>query len=67
MDYFEYRRYTFDFTITHFITIFVGVSSSPFFLPDSFHPSFIEEYTDGLLIALQKQYGGIHPILCGEM
>ena len=33
------------------------------YLTDSFHPSFIEEYADGLLMDLQKQDGGIHPIL----
>ena len=33
----------------------------------SFHPSFIEEYADGLLMDLQKQDGGIRPILCGEI
>jgi hypothetical protein len=33
----------------------------------SFHPSFIEEYAGGLLMALQKQDGGIRPILCGEV
>ena len=35
-------------------------------LTGSFHPSFIEEY-GGLLMALQKQDGGIRPILCGEI
>jgi hypothetical protein len=34
------------------------------YLTGSFHPSFIEEF---LLMTLQKQDGGIHPILCGEM
>jgi len=34
----------------------------------SFHSSFIEEYTGGLLMVLQKQDGGIHsPILCEEV
>jgi hypothetical protein len=33
------------------------------FITDSFRPSFIEEYAGGLLIALQKQDGGIRPIL----
>ncbi len=37
------------------------------YLTSSFHPSFIEEYTGGLLVDLQKQDGGIHPILCGEI
>jgi len=37
------------------------------YVTGSFHPSFIEEYTGGLLMALQKPYGGIHPILCGEV
>jgi hypothetical protein len=37
------------------------------YLIGSFHPSFIEEYAAGLLMDLQKQDGGIHPILCGEM
>ena len=36
-------------------------------LPGSFHPSFIEEYAGGLLMALQKQDGGLRPILCGEL
>jgi hypothetical protein len=36
------------------------------YLTGSFHPSFIEEY-GGLLMALQKQDGGIRPILCGEI
>jgi hypothetical protein len=36
-------------------------------LTDSFHPSFIEEYAGGLLMALQKQDGGLRPILCGEI
>ena len=36
------------------------------YLTGSFHPSFIEEYAGGLLMALQKQDGGIRPILCGE-
>jgi hypothetical protein len=36
-------------------------------LTGSFHPSFIEEYAGGLLMALQKQDGGIRPILCGEI
>jgi hypothetical protein len=33
------------------------------YLTGSFHPSFIEEYADGLLMVLQKQDGGICPIL----
>ena len=37
------------------------------YLTGSFHPSLIEEYAGGLLMALQKQDGGIHPILCGEI
>jgi hypothetical protein len=37
------------------------------YLTGSFHPSFIEEYTDGLLMVLQKPDGDIHPILCGEV
>ena len=37
------------------------------YLTGSFHPSLIEEYTSGLLMSLQKQDGGIRPILCGEV
>jgi hypothetical protein len=37
------------------------------YLTGSFHPSFIEEYGDGLLMSLQKPDGDIHPILCGEV
>jgi hypothetical protein len=37
------------------------------YLTGSFHPSFIEEYTVGLLMTLQKRDGGIHPILGGEI
>ena len=37
------------------------------YLTGSFHPSFIEEYAGGLLMALQKPDGGIRPILCGEV
>jgi hypothetical protein len=37
------------------------------YLTGSFLPSFIEEYAGGLLMALQKQDGGIRPILCGEI
>ena len=37
------------------------------YLTGSFHPSFIEEYAGGLLMVLQKQDGGIRPILCGEV
>jgi hypothetical protein len=37
------------------------------YLTGSFHPSFIEEYAVGLMMALQKQDGGIPPILCGEI
>ena len=33
------------------------------YLTGSFHPSFIEEYTSGLLMDLQKQDGDIRPIL----
>jgi hypothetical protein len=37
------------------------------YLTGSFHPSFIEEYAGGLLMALQKTDGGIRPILCGDV
>ena len=37
------------------------------YLTGSFHLSLIEEYAGGLLMALQKQDGGIRPILCGEI
>ncbi len=37
------------------------------YLTGSFHSSFIEEYTGGLLMVLQKPDGGIRPILCGEI
>ena len=37
------------------------------YLTGSFHPSFIEEYAGGLLMTLQKQDGGIRPILCGKI
>jgi hypothetical protein len=37
------------------------------YLTGSLHPSFIEEYAGGLLMALQKQDGGIRPILCTEI
>ena len=37
------------------------------YLTGSFHPSFIEEYAGGLLMALQKQDGGIRPIQCGDI
>jgi hypothetical protein len=37
------------------------------YLTGSFHSSFIEEYTGGLLMVLQKPDGGIRPILCGEV
>ncbi len=37
------------------------------YLAGSFHPSFIEEYAGGLQMALQKQDGGIRPILCGQI
>ncbi len=37
------------------------------YLTGSFHPSLIEEYSVGLLMILQKQDGGIRPILCGEI
>jgi hypothetical protein len=33
------------------------------YLPGSFHPSFVEEYTGGLFITLEKQDGGFVPIL----
>ena len=33
------------------------------YLTDSFHPSFIDEYADGLLLDLQKQDGGIRDVL----
>jgi hypothetical protein len=36
------------------------------YLAGSFHPFFVQEY-GGLLMALQKQDGGIRPILCGEI
>jgi hypothetical protein len=39
----------------------------PPYLTGSFHPCFIEEYAGGFLMALQKQDGGICPILCGEI
>ena len=35
------------------------------YLTGSFHPSLIEEYAGGLLMALQKQYGGLPPS-CAE-
>ncbi len=37
------------------------------YLTGSFHPSFIEEYAGGLMMALQKQDGGVRSILCGEI
>jgi hypothetical protein len=39
------------------------------YLPGSFHPSFVEEYTGGLFMTLEKQDGDIRPhsILCGEI
>jgi hypothetical protein len=37
------------------------------YLTGSFPPSFVEEYAGGLLMALEKQDGGIRPILCGEI
>jgi hypothetical protein len=37
------------------------------YLTGSFHPSFIEEYGDGLLMVFQKPDGVIHHILCGEV
>ncbi len=37
------------------------------YLTGSLHPSLIEEYAGGLLMALQTQDGGIRPILCGEI
>ena len=37
------------------------------YLTGSFHPSLMEQYAGGLLMALQKQDGGIRPILCGEI
>jgi hypothetical protein len=39
----------------------------PYLTGLSFHPCFIEEYAGGLLMVLQKQDGGIRPILCGEI
>jgi hypothetical protein len=35
------------------------------YLTGSFHPSFVAEYASRLLLALEKQDGGIRPILCG--
>ena len=52
-------------TMLTFIISFVSAYLS--YLSGSFHPSFIEEYAGGLLMALQKQDGGIRPILCGEI
>ena len=37
------------------------------YLTVSFHPSFTEECSDGLLMALQKQDGGLRPILSEEI
>ena len=37
------------------------------YLTGSFHPTFIEEYAGGLLMALQTQDGGLRLILCGEI
>ena len=53
-------------TILTFITLFVSIVSSPTLLAPSTH-LFIQEYAGGLLMALQKQDGGIRPILCGEI
>ena len=36
------------------------------YLTGSFHPSLIEEYAGGLLMALQKQYGGLPPSCAGR-
>jgi hypothetical protein len=53
--------------ILTFITFFVSLLSSLAYLTGSFHPSFVEEYAGGLLMALQKQDGGIRRNLCGEI
>jgi hypothetical protein len=37
------------------------------YLTGPFHPSLIEEYAGGLLMALKKPDEGIRPILCGEV
>ena len=37
------------------------------YLTGSLHPSFVEEYAGGLLMALEKQDGGIRPSVCGEI
>jgi hypothetical protein len=37
------------------------------YLTGSFHPSCIEEYVGGLLMALKKQDGGLRRILCEEI
>jgi hypothetical protein len=37
------------------------------YLTGSLNPSFIQEYAGGLLVALQKQDGGLRPIFCGEI
>ena len=37
------------------------------YITGSFHPSLIEEYTEDVLMDLEKQDGGIYPILCGEI
>jgi hypothetical protein len=37
------------------------------YITGSSHPTFIEEYAGGLLMALQKQVGCIRPILSGEI
>ncbi len=39
----------------------------PYLSTGSFHPSFVEEYTGGQLMDLEKQDGVIRPILCGEI
>ena len=36
------------------------------YLFGDFHPSHLQEYAGGLLLALQKPGGGLRPILCGE-
>jgi hypothetical protein len=51
-------------TIRSFTTSFASVLP---YLTGSFHPSFIEKYAGGLLMALQKQDGGLRPIHCAEI
>ena len=50
-----------------FITFFVSLLSSLAYLTGSFHPSFIEEYAGGLLMALRKHDGSLRAILCAEI